>query len=72
MSAKFNSSYIISLPGWFCFFKVIELSLLRSKNPRMAKPLLDPQTTGYLHRYSWFSCVDQGFYPQVSAKEYKA
>jgi hypothetical protein len=33
MNSGFKQGYLISLPGWFCLFKVIELALLRSKNP---------------------------------------
>ena len=61
MSAKFNSSYIISLPGWFCFFKVIELSLLRSKNPEWlnlySTPKLLAISIGILGSLVWIKVI---------------
>ena len=57
MSTNFNPSYLISLPGWYCLFKVIELALLRSKSPEWlnlySTPKLLAITIGIIASFAW-------------------
>lgn len=61
MSTNFNSSYLISLPGWFCLFKMIELALLRSKSPEWLNLYSTPKLVviiiGILFSFVWLKLL---------------
>lgn len=71
MSTNFNPSYLISLPGWFCLFKVIELALLRSQSPEWinlySTPKLLAITIGTLASFAWIKL----FTPRLAHKSLK-
>jgi len=71
MSTNFNPSYLISLPGWFCLFKVLELALLRSKSPEWlnlySTPKLLAITIGILASLAWIKL----FTPKLAQKDIK-
>ena len=68
MSTNFNPSYLISLPGWYCLFKVIELALLRSKSPEWlnlySAPKLLAITIGIVASFAWIKL----FTPKIVQK----
>lgn len=71
MSTNFNPSYLISLPGWFCLFKTIELALLRSKNPEWlnlySSPKLLTIVIGVVASVAWIKL----FTPKLVQNNYK-
>lgn len=72
MSTNFNQGYLISLPGWFCLFKVIELALLRSKNPEWlnlySTPKLLAIIIGTIASFVWLKLLT----PKLAKKDIKS